>query len=1313
MSKFCYKCEKDVDLVKDPDSNAQLCAICGVILIHSASKLPEGTVIGGFEIESEIGRGGMGIVYKAKQLNLERHVALKVLADDLSRDIEFVENFFKEARAAASLNHPNIVQIFDAGSTPEGIYYFAMELIVGETLEARISRDGSLDSKEAIRVAIKIADAMGYSWESQKLTHGDIKPENIILDSSGGTKVADLGLAKFMHEDKSKGAIMATPLYAPPEVIKGQFEKISCQADMYSFGITLFQMLTGVTPFPDDAPEKVFKNHLETVPPLISSYNPRFTPLLVQLVNQLLEKDPSERPLSWSDIGKALIKIRQPEIEGKIFHTHHTDTSSNHIVSPHAQDDGVGGNNFRPLINILLAVVVGLSIAVAIVVYYDRKTPSRPEIGTLLAEDLTRAQEAVEKLEDLKKQLEFLSPKHALLQVERFIALYGENSPDEARVMLERLKAQLAQASSPKETRTSGTSEFSAQVEKVIREISSAAPFKDVTSTDRLQALSQSIESLLSASSGNPDLVISRDDRDTLNDAYMKLSEALMEHRRKKEEIARKLAEEERLKKIQEERLKKEQAEIKRVEDIRFNRAVDEFYIAIAKYLRLPRTDDLEASLVSWRTARTLPAAYSMKAEFLVEKVIPDSRRFVALMVRNIEAFKGQGIPLSVCPSKLRKYTVKDIDDTGIRMMLSDGKVTLGQTLNWSTMPPKLTAEFIKERLLLTQDGRFLLPEEDIRVVLAHILLNDHASIEEVAAMTLKDNQEKRIWESLSKDFAIAENEARMAVRMAQIRDLYDNGDKVKASELIASLYQDSSGTEFGRRYATDLKNFFDTMLSVNPAVAAAQMLGRLNDLVAHETPMVLMAFCNTIEARYAKIIEPEKLAEVRGVRDSALQSIVEASQVKDLNSNRVPFYYWEMEKTGDAWAYYKITLDSGKMGQAPKVLKAMELAAALDNGDWTLAKSILDSGEALDIEGLAKMTRTRAWASSFIFARGLLGLQFPDPVQRDLALTSLFMLSRQVEHPIMSPVSTALAMEFAILARQFPRAITASLEYNYRLGPTAGIEAKVAFLGLLAAIDKDSSTVEDIEKIFNKISSVDRLSDIAGGDLMWCRTAVSLVKGDDPARNLEKLNDFPCRFPDVSARILLAATARRYCSKHPGLQPNMEQLLIKTVASQIKDMTVASETWRRLAVFNAARMNSPTSFSEAMSNSLDDHRLCALSSYPLVISLKTAAEISSAKSSRMETKSNLARFQGASTVVSKADSVAIDIITAEDPAATVRRIYMDNLPDKAFLAAVVGIMANYQQPDVRASIVKVLNENYSFLTWEERFLIGQIQNWR
>lgn len=215
---FCRYCQSQVQPVKSPEKNEDVCPHCGIPLMGSTYLYP-GTIIGGFMVENEIGRGGMGIVYKAKQLKLERMVALKTLADELSQDNEFVDRFFAEARSAASLSHPNIVQVFDAGSTIDGICYFAMELIEGETLESRIKREGRLKQKPGLDIAKKISTALDYAWKRQQLSHGDIKPDNIIMNSSGEVKLADLGLAKSVHDKDNKAAPMGTPLYVAPELI--------------------------------------------------------------------------------------------------------------------------------------------------------------------------------------------------------------------------------------------------------------------------------------------------------------------------------------------------------------------------------------------------------------------------------------------------------------------------------------------------------------------------------------------------------------------------------------------------------------------------------------------------------------------------------------------------------------------------------------------------------------------------------------------------------------------------------------------------------------------------------------------------------------------------------------------------------------------------------------------------------------------------------------------------------------------------------------------------------------------------------------
>jgi serine/threonine protein kinase len=301
MKYYCSKCCKNV---KIDDSGH--CLECSTLLAQKGLK--KGTVIAGFEIDKELGRGANGVVYLGHQLSLERKVALKILPEDKAEDPEFVKNFLKEARAAAKLNHQNIVQAYDAGVTEDGIYFFAMELIDGETLDELIAREGALPFKKGLEIARKISGALDYSWTKQKLFHGDIKPDNIILRKDGEAKLSDLGLAKTIYEEKAD-EVMATPMYAPPEVIRGDKNRIGMKSDMYSFGATLYEIFAGEPPFNEPDPFKVLDMHLKDTHVPLSKKVPDIDHNLSLYVDRMLAKDPEIRPDNWREVTDFLRSV--------------------------------------------------------------------------------------------------------------------------------------------------------------------------------------------------------------------------------------------------------------------------------------------------------------------------------------------------------------------------------------------------------------------------------------------------------------------------------------------------------------------------------------------------------------------------------------------------------------------------------------------------------------------------------------------------------------------------------------------------------------------------------------------------------------------------------------------------------------------------------------------------------------------------------------------------------------------------------------------------------------------------------------------
>jgi len=302
--KYCPQCKQTFP---PPDGAAEsilsACPVCGSALVERRVLVP-GTVVNGFTIIREIGHGGMGVVYLARQVNLERYVALKVLEDSLTGDQEFVDGFFREARSAASLSHPNIVQAYDAGIAEGGIYFFVMELIDGENLDRYVAEHGALDLIKGLEIASRISHALAYAWEHQHLCHGDIKPENIILKANGEVKLADLGLARdYRKETLRPGEVMATPAYAPPEIIRAESEKVGFRSDMYSFGATLYHIFAGTPPFPGDDPVQVCSMQLNNQPKPLIAVRSEVPSQLSMLVDKLMEKSPNNRPESWEQVA--------------------------------------------------------------------------------------------------------------------------------------------------------------------------------------------------------------------------------------------------------------------------------------------------------------------------------------------------------------------------------------------------------------------------------------------------------------------------------------------------------------------------------------------------------------------------------------------------------------------------------------------------------------------------------------------------------------------------------------------------------------------------------------------------------------------------------------------------------------------------------------------------------------------------------------------------------------------------------------------------------------------------------------------------
>jgi serine/threonine protein kinase len=256
-----------------------------------------------FRVECEIGRGGMGTVYRATHLGLDRPVAVKVLKKEIAADPEVAERFMREARTMAKLRHPRAAMIFDAGKLPDGRPFIVMEHVEGSTLADVLARDGRFAPERAVRVAAEICDVL---TEAHRLgiVHRDLKPSNIMLNERG-VCVLDFGIAKVLansadatktHATTESGLIIGTPRYMSPEQCTGQ--PVGVASDLYSVGVLVYEMLAGAPPFTDQLQSAVLVKQATTPPPPLVSRRADVPRRLALVVHALLAKSPADRPKS-------------------------------------------------------------------------------------------------------------------------------------------------------------------------------------------------------------------------------------------------------------------------------------------------------------------------------------------------------------------------------------------------------------------------------------------------------------------------------------------------------------------------------------------------------------------------------------------------------------------------------------------------------------------------------------------------------------------------------------------------------------------------------------------------------------------------------------------------------------------------------------------------------------------------------------------------------------------------------------------------------------------------------------------------------
>ena len=309
MRTTCPHCKSISSIANDQAGSRFRCAACQELATAPPSRFAPGVVIDDFVIEAEIGAGGMALVFRARQLSLDREVALKILREPVSSDADDgrLAEFIDEARATACLSHPNIIQAYAVGEE-DGVHFIAIEYVEGVSLQQLLDKHKRLSLERAANIIMQIAEGLDFAWSKRRLVHMDVTPDNILVSRDGVAKLTDLGVARLQtpnrQEEDAGDEFVGTPGYLAPEVILGQ--PVDNRTDLYGLGATFYHALTGGRAFSGDSDVEIAAKHLQEQPRPAHELNPDIPKSVSAIISKLMARNRDDRFNSGRQVVAAL-----------------------------------------------------------------------------------------------------------------------------------------------------------------------------------------------------------------------------------------------------------------------------------------------------------------------------------------------------------------------------------------------------------------------------------------------------------------------------------------------------------------------------------------------------------------------------------------------------------------------------------------------------------------------------------------------------------------------------------------------------------------------------------------------------------------------------------------------------------------------------------------------------------------------------------------------------------------------------------------------------------------------------------------------
>lgn len=1291
---YCRSCKNVVDISLDGFSGERICSTCGTRI--EEKNLESGTVISGFKILGEIESGPQWTVYRSFQLNLERQAALKVLSRKPSEDPIFVGRFFSKARVAASLNHPGIIQIYDAGITNDGIYYLASELIAEETLASKISRDGQMTIQSALKLALCIAKALNYAWEKQSLAHGELKPENIIMSSPTAARIADFGLLEYLTpEDRMAGT---QGPFTAPELRGATNTSFNSSSDIYSFGALLYFMLSGKPPL------------MENIRP-VESFNKEIKQPLASFTAKLLSVESASRPTSWDEVTSTLASIISGREKAKSHGIRSTNSSTGTVprnlipmpAPPEHQASPTSPAKKKKTSFILGGTITALLAAVivlATLIFHLLDASSK-----LNADPVT-----LQKWQSVKENIQFLDIDAAINMIRDFISETGSRSPKEAIEMLKEMKKKGLRSRQEKDSREDFTARL-ASMESTLKKI-----VAEKEASQKLENIRKEIQKLKTDSKkySIPEIIFTAQSKRSLEENLKKIT-AVLYARSTKKLVAPKAPR----------TAAKPPAPVPKKtpppapnpgERLRTNQMIDEYYVMLNAALTAPDdstpADSFKESLTSWRKkygAKT-NSVWGRKANLFGE-ILASSGPANTFLQNLQELLKGKTLPIKEYPEG---YLVDSVDQDQIKLVLNDGKALLGKKIRTTVLSNDELAAIVATTLQPKKET-----ESFTKGQLSSMLLffARAGKFPDMKTLTPPNpwNKDMKLFRELMSDIESARLEAEAAVQWKIISEALKKKDPYSISNALLIISSRCAATSFLRRYAPEIKNYATRYNRLTPDILASMFFAEHAAIQPEEINLAPEKLFPLLTAfnRFGLMEtgSPELKTKIESLKRSF--SMLPGLQKEFTDNDKcLPFMDWEKAVPGEVRAYRNFLMGKNTLRKEDSVFKLFSMGAALDSFNWKTVNALYEKD--LNYPALfGESFKNRKWAPYLTFSAAFVSGKLGDGQSAQKYLDYLTEIEISFTDGETKTAACILLMEYAVMSGVPEAAIKTAEKFDFKNSSEVE-DVKIRLLNIYAMLESPKTDVQTIEKTINEFLSEYSDKNDFKGDTAWCASALKIVKGcseQDRKWLVNNLKPFQCYASDICARILACAYARsRYESSSIYSDRLFASEIAEFIDSKVTDTTASSELWEKATLLKLANAANLSELEAVMKKRFADYRPASIMSYSFLCFLYAGIEALKNKAPGDSVNNLLLDFFRASPAASESDVKAASIAISKSPRGLLFELMSDSNSHGAFNASILGVMLF--QGEERMDIYATISELEKNISFEKKLLLKNLSKY-